>query len=92
VAAANIGQSPSNVLLMIFEGGVARPVTAEDLAGSAVGAASPNKSEDTAHTTADVGTAVMAVQKAAPADLASEGDYAFPQAVAHVVTINGSPV
>lgn len=42
-------------------------------------ATSPNKTEDTAASSADVGTAVMAVQTASPADAAGAGDYAMLQ-------------
>lgn len=40
------------------------------------GAADLGKAEDAAHTSGDVGVAVFGVQKATPADLANDGDYA----------------
>jgi hypothetical protein len=51
----------------------------EVILGAAGAAASPNKVEDTAASTGDTGVATMAIQKASPADLATEGDYAFEQ-------------
>lgn len=42
-------------------------------------AVGPNKTEDTVASSADVGTAVMAVQTASPADAAGAGDYAMLQ-------------
>jgi hypothetical protein len=43
------------------------------------GATSPNKTEDAAAASGDVGTAVMGIQTASPADAASAGDYGFLQ-------------
>lgn len=43
------------------------------------GTTSPNKVEDTASASGDVGVGVMAVQKASAADLATDNDYAFLQ-------------
>jgi hypothetical protein len=47
--------------------------------GAAPGVATAEKTEDTASASGDVGQAIMFIQKATPADLATDNDYAFGQ-------------